>query len=126
TVGPSFLNAASPSPINAAETPASTNAFKERPFKLFLPYKNAFSLPHVPIMTLINDSGIFSNAYDDEAVEEEVDMNNVDSSYTIFDAPLTKFLKDHLKDQVIGSIGTLVQTRQMTNMNEEHGLILSV
>nr|GEV40013.1 hypothetical protein [Tanacetum cinerariifolium] len=33
-------------------------------------------------------------------VEEEVDMNNVDSSYTILDAPLTKFLKDNPKDQV--------------------------
>nr|GEW25713.1 auxilin-like protein [Tanacetum cinerariifolium] len=43
---------------------------------------------------------IFGNAYDDEAVEEEVDMNNVFSSYTIPDAPLTKFLKDHPKDQM--------------------------
>nr|GFC92897.1 hypothetical protein [Tanacetum cinerariifolium] len=33
TVGPFFVNAASPSPINAAETPASTNAFEEHPFK---------------------------------------------------------------------------------------------
>nr|GEX04412.1 putative ribonuclease H-like domain-containing protein [Tanacetum cinerariifolium] len=32
-------------------------------------------------------------------VEEEVDMNNVVSSYTIPDGPLTKFLKDHPKDQ---------------------------
>nr|GEU68618.1 hypothetical protein [Tanacetum cinerariifolium] len=102
TAGPSFINAASPSPINSAETPASTNAFEEHPFKRFSPFKNAFSLPHVPIVTPINDTGIFGNAYDDEAVEEEVDMNNVDSSYTILDAPLTKFLKDHPKDQVIG------------------------
>nr|GEY10037.1 hypothetical protein [Tanacetum cinerariifolium] len=51
---------------------------------------------------------------------EEVDMNNVVSSYTIPDAPLTKFLKDHPKDQVIGSIETPVQTRQMTKINEEH------
>nr|GEU37591.1 retrovirus-related Pol polyprotein from transposon TNT 1-94 [Tanacetum cinerariifolium] len=32
--------------------------------------------------------------------KEEVDMNNIVSSYTIPDAPLTKFLKDHPKDQV--------------------------
>nr|GEV35290.1 hypothetical protein [Tanacetum cinerariifolium] len=32
--------------------------------------KNAFSLPHVPIVTLIKDTRIFGNAYDDEAVEE--------------------------------------------------------
>nr|GEV89949.1 hypothetical protein [Tanacetum cinerariifolium] len=35
------------------------------------------------------------------AVEEEVDMNNVVSSYTIPDAPLTKFLKYHPKDQTL-------------------------
>nr|GEX53641.1 ribonuclease H-like domain-containing protein [Tanacetum cinerariifolium] len=33
TAGPSFVNAASPSPINVAGTPASTNAFKEHPFE---------------------------------------------------------------------------------------------
>nr|GEU91738.1 hypothetical protein [Tanacetum cinerariifolium] len=59
-------------------------------------------------------------------MEEEVDMNNAVSSYTILDAPLTKFLKDHPKDQVIVNIETPVQTRQMTKINEEHGLISSV
>nr|GFA38779.1 putative ribonuclease H-like domain-containing protein [Tanacetum cinerariifolium] len=126
TAGPSLVNAASPSPINDAGTPASTNAFEEHPFKQFSPFKNAFSIPYVPIVTLINNTGIFGNAYDDEAVEEEVDMNNVVSSYIILDAPLTKFLKDQLKDQVIGSIETPIQTRQMTKINEEHGLISSV
>nr|GEU53343.1 putative reverse transcriptase, RNA-dependent DNA polymerase [Tanacetum cinerariifolium] len=86
----------------------------------FSPFKNAFSIPHVPIVTPINDTRIFGNAYDDEAMKKEVDMNNLDSSYTIPDAPLTKFLKDHPKDQVIGSIETPVQTRQMTKINEEH------
>nr|GEU41125.1 hypothetical protein [Tanacetum cinerariifolium] len=122
TAGPSFSNTALPLHINAAGTPVSTNAFEEHPFEQFYPFKNAFSLPHVPIVTPINDTEIFGNAYDDETVEEKVDMNNVDSSYTIPDAPLTKFLKDHPKDQVIGSIETPVQTRQMTKINEEHGL----
>nr|GEV18209.1 hypothetical protein [Tanacetum cinerariifolium] len=120
TDGPSFVNAASPSSINVVGTPASTNAFEEHPFKRFSPFKNAFSLPHVPIVTLINDTRNFGNAYADEVVEEEVDMNNVVLFYTIPDAPLTKFLKDHPKDQVIGSIETPVQTRQMTKINEEH------
>nr|GEV59716.1 putative ribonuclease H-like domain-containing protein [Tanacetum cinerariifolium] len=100
TVGPSFVNDASPSPINAAGTSASTNAFEEHPFERFSPFKNVFSLLHVPIVTPINDTEIFGNAYDDEVVEEEVDMNNVVSSYTIPDAPLTKFLKYHPKDQI--------------------------
>nr|GEW88083.1 ribonuclease H-like domain-containing protein [Tanacetum cinerariifolium] len=74
TVGPSFVSAASPSPINAAGTPASTNAFEEHPFEQFSLFKNAFSLLRVPIMTLINDTRIFGNAYDDEAVEEEDEL----------------------------------------------------
>nr|GEY68787.1 putative ribonuclease H-like domain-containing protein [Tanacetum cinerariifolium] len=98
TAGPSFANIASPSPINAAGTPASNNAFS--------PFKNVFSFLHVPIVTPINDTGIFGNAYDDEAVEEEVGMNNAILSYTIPDAPLTKFLNNHPKDQVIGNIET--------------------
>nr|GEU45981.1 putative ribonuclease H-like domain-containing protein [Tanacetum cinerariifolium] len=111
---------------NVAGTPVSTNAFEEHPFKRFSPFKNAFSLQHFPIATPVNDTRIFGNAYDDEAVEEKVDMKNVVSSYIIPDAPLTKFLKDHLKDQVIGNIETHVQIRQMTKINEEHGFISSI
>nr|GEX13998.1 hypothetical protein [Tanacetum cinerariifolium] len=77
TAGPSFANTALSSLINVFGTPASTNAFEEHPFEQFSPFKNAFSLPHVPIVTPINDTRIFGNGYDDEAVEEEVDINNV-------------------------------------------------
>nr|GEU61107.1 putative ribonuclease H-like domain-containing protein [Tanacetum cinerariifolium] len=91
---------------------ASTNAFEEHSFERFSPFKYAFSLPHVPIVTPIDDNGIFGNAYDDDVLEEEVDMNNVDSSYTIPEA--TKFLKDHPQEQMIGSLETHVQTRHMS------------
>nr|GFB02502.1 putative ribonuclease H-like domain-containing protein [Tanacetum cinerariifolium] len=33
-----------------------------------------------------NDTRIFGNAYDDDILEEEADMNNVDSSYAILEA----------------------------------------
>ncbi|GJZ73230.1 putative ribonuclease H-like domain-containing protein [Tanacetum coccineum] len=42
---------------------------------------------------------------------------------TFLDTSFTKFHKDHPKDQVIGSLKTPVQTRHMTKINEEHGLI---
>ncbi|GJZ53329.1 putative ribonuclease H-like domain-containing protein [Tanacetum coccineum] len=101
TAGPSFANAAPSSSINAAGTPDSTaNAFEEHLFERFSPFKNASTLLHVPNMSPIHDTGIFGNSYDDEDVEEEVDMNNVVSSYTVPDALFTKFLKDHPKDQV--------------------------
>nr|GEZ57815.1 ribonuclease H-like domain-containing protein [Tanacetum cinerariifolium] len=67
TTGP-LISQALPSPINIARTPACTNAFEEHPFERFSLFKNAFSLPHVPIVTPINDTKIFGNAYDDEAV----------------------------------------------------------
>ncbi|GJT94589.1 putative ribonuclease H-like domain-containing protein [Tanacetum coccineum] len=73
-----------------------------------------------------NNTGIFGNAYDDEDVEEEVDMNNVISSYSVPDTSFTKFHKNHPEDQVIRSLKTHVQTRHMTKINEEHGLISSV
>nr|GEW70647.1 uncharacterized mitochondrial protein AtMg00810-like [Tanacetum cinerariifolium] len=59
TDGSLFVNVALPSPINGVATPASTNAFEEHPFERFYTFKNAFSLPHVPTVTLINDTGIF-------------------------------------------------------------------
>nr|GEX11195.1 ribonuclease H-like domain-containing protein [Tanacetum cinerariifolium] len=86
TVGSSFVNVASQTPINAAGP--STNVTR-----------------------------IFGNAYDDDVLEEQVDINNVDSSYTFPDA--TKFLKDHPQEQVIGSLETPIQTRQMSKTHEE-------
>ncbi|GKC07784.1 hypothetical protein Tco_0999394 [Tanacetum coccineum] len=74
----------------------------------------------------MDNTGIFVNAYDDEDVEEEVDMNNVISSYSVPDTSFTKFHKDHPEDQVIGSLKTPVQTRYMTKITKEHGLFSSI
>ncbi|GJW41401.1 putative ribonuclease H-like domain-containing protein [Tanacetum coccineum] len=74
----------------------------------------------------MDNTGIFGNAYDDEDLEEDVDMNNVISSYLVLDTSFTKFHKDHPEDQVIGSLKTPVQTRHMTKITEEHGLFSSV
>ncbi|GKE59623.1 putative ribonuclease H-like domain-containing protein, partial [Tanacetum coccineum] len=96
TAGLSFTNDHQSSPVNAAE---ASNAFEDHLFKQFSPFKNAFTLPPVSNMTPMDDTGIFGNAYDDEDVEEEVAMNNVDSSYTASDASFIKFLKDHPQEQ---------------------------
>ncbi|GJY47159.1 ribonuclease H-like domain-containing protein [Tanacetum coccineum] len=45
-------------------------------FERFSPFKNAFTLPPVPNISSMDNTGIFRNAYDDGDVEEEVDMNN--------------------------------------------------
>ncbi|GKD18987.1 hypothetical protein Tco_1208145, partial [Tanacetum coccineum] len=57
TAGPSFANAAPSSPINAAETPVTTsNAFEEHLFQQFSPFKNAFTLPHVPNVSSMDNT----------------------------------------------------------------------
>nr|GEW94520.1 hypothetical protein [Tanacetum cinerariifolium] len=60
TAGPSFVNNASQIPLNADGPSASTNAFEEHYFKQFSPFKNAFTLPHVPTVTPIDDTGILA------------------------------------------------------------------
>ncbi|GJZ30437.1 retrovirus-related pol polyprotein from transposon TNT 1-94 [Tanacetum coccineum] len=60
-------------------------------------------------------------AYDD--VEEEVDMNNVDTSYTASDAPFTKFLKEFilLEQKTSGQFGTKWVFR---NKKDERGIVV--
>ncbi|GKB80003.1 putative ribonuclease H-like domain-containing protein, partial [Tanacetum coccineum] len=100
TSGPSFVNASLSSLINAAGTPVSTsNAYEEYLLKKNSPFKNTFALPHVPNVSSMDNTRIFSNAYDDEDVEEEVDMNNVISSYSVSHTSFTKFYKDHRENE---------------------------
>ncbi|GJY14255.1 putative ribonuclease H-like domain-containing protein [Tanacetum coccineum] len=60
-------------------------------------------------VSLMDNTGIFGNAYDDEDLEEEVDMNNVISSYLVPDTSFTKFHKDHPEDQVEAMQDKLLQ-----------------
>nr|GEX52783.1 hypothetical protein [Tanacetum cinerariifolium] len=71
-----------------------------------------------------NDTRIFGNAYDNDVLEDEVDMNNIDLYYAIPEA--TNFLKDHPQEQVIKSLETPVQTRHLSKTHEEFGLLSSV
>ncbi|GKC02646.1 putative ribonuclease H-like domain-containing protein [Tanacetum coccineum] len=123
TAGPSFDIVVPSTPVNTAGPSVSTaNESEEQLFERFSPFKNAFTLPPILNVSLMDNTGIFGNAYDDEDLEEEVDMNNVLSSYSVPDTSFTKFHKDHLEDQVIGSLKAPVQIRHMTKITEEHGL----
>ncbi|GJV16742.1 putative ribonuclease H-like domain-containing protein [Tanacetum coccineum] len=103
TAGPSFTNDDPSSPVNAAE---ASNAFKEHLFERFSPFKNAFTLPHVSNVTPIDDTGIFDNAYDDEDVGAEVDLNNLETTMNVSPIPTTRIDKDHPKTR---SLETLIQ-----------------
>ncbi|GKC45693.1 putative ribonuclease H-like domain-containing protein [Tanacetum coccineum] len=77
TDGPSFDTAVPSTPINATGPFVSTaNESEEQLFERFSPFKNVFTLPPVPNISSMDNTGIFGNAYDDEDVEEEADMNN--------------------------------------------------
>ncbi|GJS37192.1 putative ribonuclease H-like domain-containing protein [Tanacetum coccineum] len=121
------VDTAVPTPLVNTTRPSvnTANAFEEHLFKRLCPFKNVFSFPPVPNIYSMDNTGIFGNAYDDEDVEEEVDMNNVNSYYTVSNTSFTKFHKDHPEDQMIGSLKTPVQTRHVTKTTEEHGLISS-
>ncbi|GKC58842.1 putative ribonuclease H-like domain-containing protein [Tanacetum coccineum] len=75
--GPSFTNNDPSSLVNAVE---ASNAFEERLFERFSPFKNAFTHPLVSNVTPMDDTGIFGNAYDDEDVGADADLNNLETT----------------------------------------------
>ncbi|GKC15317.1 putative ribonuclease H-like domain-containing protein [Tanacetum coccineum] len=118
-VGPSFTNDDPSSPVNAAE---ASNAFEEHLFERFSPFKNAFTLPPVSNVTPMDDTGIFGNAYDDEDVGAEADLNNLETTMNVSPIPTTRIDKDRPKDQIIGDLNSTIQTRRMTKISDEHAM----
>ncbi|GKD92314.1 putative ribonuclease H-like domain-containing protein [Tanacetum coccineum] len=71
----------------------------------------------------LQDTGIFCNAYDDEDVGAEADLNNLETTMSVSPIPTTRIYKDHPKEQIIGDINSATQTRRMIKMSEEHAMI---
>ncbi|GJZ45828.1 putative ribonuclease H-like domain-containing protein [Tanacetum coccineum] len=119
STGPSFTNDDLSSPVNAAK---ASNAFKEHLFERFSPFKNAFTLPPVLNVTPMDDTRIFGNAYDDEDVGADADLNNLETTMNVSPIPTTRIDKDHPKDQIIGDLNFAIQTRRMTKISDEHAM----
>ncbi|GJU14893.1 putative ribonuclease H-like domain-containing protein [Tanacetum coccineum] len=117
---PSFTNDDPSSPVNAAE---AFNAFEEHLFERFSPLKNAFTLPLVSNVTLIDDTGIFGNAYDDEDVGAETDLNNLETTMNVSPILTIRMDKNHPKDPIIGDLNSAIQTKRMTKISNEHAMI---
>ncbi|GJU99457.1 putative ribonuclease H-like domain-containing protein [Tanacetum coccineum] len=62
---------------------------------------------------------------DDEDVGVEADMNNLDASMPVSPIPTTRIHKEHLVDQIIRDLNSILQTRRMTKNLKEHGLFSS-
>ncbi|GKC24403.1 putative ribonuclease H-like domain-containing protein [Tanacetum coccineum] len=106
-------------PVNAAK---ASNTFEEHLFEQFSPFKNAFTLPPISNVTPMDDTGIFGNAYDDEDVGAEADLNNLETTMNVSPIPTTRIEKDHPKDQIIGDFNSAIQTRRMTKISDEHAM----
>ncbi|GJU24737.1 putative ribonuclease H-like domain-containing protein [Tanacetum coccineum] len=120
TARPSCTDDDPSSPVNTAE---ASNAFEEHLFERFSPFKNAFTLPPVSNVTPMDDTGIFGNAYDDEDVGAEADLNNLETTLNVSPIPTTRIDKDHPKDQIIGDFNSAIQTRRMTKISDEHAMV---
>ncbi|GJV46746.1 putative ribonuclease H-like domain-containing protein [Tanacetum coccineum] len=86
-------------------------------------FTNADDLPTDPLIPDLEDTGIFSGAYDDEDVGAEADLNNLETTMNVSPIPTTRIHKDHPKDQIIRDINSATQTRRMTKIFEEHAMI---
>ncbi|GJU67702.1 putative ribonuclease H-like domain-containing protein [Tanacetum coccineum] len=117
--GPTFTNDDPSSPVNAAE---ASNAFKEHLFERFSPFKDAFTLLPISNVTPMDDTVIFGNAYDDEDVGAEADLNNLETTINVSPIPTTRIDKDHPKDQIIGDFNSAIQIRRMTKIFDEHAM----
>ncbi|GKF69697.1 hypothetical protein Tco_0202754, partial [Tanacetum coccineum] len=87
-----------------------------------LSYFNA-NLPDDPRMPNLEDTGIFSGAYNDEDFVAGGDMNNLESSMSVSLIATTRVHKDHPVEQIIGDLHSAPQTRRMTKNFEEHSLV---
>ncbi|GJU86383.1 hypothetical protein Tco_1293929, partial [Tanacetum coccineum] len=72
-------------------------------------FTNADDFPTDPFIPNLEDTGIFSGAYDDEDVGAEADLNNLETTMNVSPIPTTRIQKDHLKDQIIGDINKVIQ-----------------
>ncbi|GJW77873.1 putative ribonuclease H-like domain-containing protein [Tanacetum coccineum] len=76
-----------------------------------------------PLIPDLEDTGIFSGAYDDEDMGAEADLNNLEITMNVSPIPITRIHKYHPKYQIIGDIISATQKRRMTKITEEHTMV---
>nr|GEU85302.1 reverse transcriptase domain-containing protein [Tanacetum cinerariifolium] len=74
--------------------------------------------PIDPLMPDLEDTRIFDDAYDDRDEGAEADYNNLETVISVSPIPSTRVYKDHPKDQIIGEVHSVIQTRKMAKQNE--------
>nr|GEX18533.1 hypothetical protein [Tanacetum cinerariifolium] len=83
-------------------------------------------LPTDPLMPYLEDTRIFSGAYDDKVEGVEVDFNNLEHTTVLSPILITRIHKNHPKEQIIGDPLSALQTRRMTKTSQEHAMIEAI
>nr|GEV67296.1 copia protein [Tanacetum cinerariifolium] len=94
---------------------------------------NAATLPNVDLLIEplihdledaadLQDTRIFSGAYDDEVKGAVGDFNNLEPTIIFSLIPITRIHKDHPKEQIIGDLPSAPQTTRMTKTFQEHAM----
>ncbi|GJS71372.1 putative ribonuclease H-like domain-containing protein [Tanacetum coccineum] len=123
TAESSFTNDDLSSPVNASE---ASNAFEDHLFEQFSPFKNAFTLPDVPNVSLMDDNtGIFTGAYDDEVVGGQANLNNLKITMNVCSIPTTRINNDHPIKLIIGDLHSAPLTRRMSQQNLKENCLVS-
>ncbi|GJU75736.1 putative ribonuclease H-like domain-containing protein [Tanacetum coccineum] len=66
------------------------------------------------------------NVADEDDVGAETDITNLDSNILVSPIPTTRIHKDHPLDQVIRDVHSVTQTRRMSKIMDEHGLVAKI
>nr|GEW70175.1 ribonuclease H-like domain, reverse transcriptase, RNA-dependent DNA polymerase [Tanacetum cinerariifolium] len=88
-----------------------------------LPNADLLTDPLMPDLEETADTGIFSDAYDDEVKGAEADFNNLELTIVVSLILITRIHKNYPKKQIIGDALLALQTRRMTKTSQEHAMV---
>nr|GEZ99195.1 ribonuclease H-like domain, reverse transcriptase, RNA-dependent DNA polymerase [Tanacetum cinerariifolium] len=108
--GSTYINLSGSIPVNAATLPNAD--LHTDPL-----------MPNLEDTADLQDSKIFSGAYDDEVKGAVDDFNNLELTTFVSVIPTTRIHKDHPKEQIIRDPLSAPQTRRMTKTSQEHAMV---
>nr|GEV94709.1 retrovirus-related Pol polyprotein from transposon TNT 1-94 [Tanacetum cinerariifolium] len=108
--GSTYVNRSGSIPVNAATLPNADLPTDPR-------------MPDLEDTTNVQDTRIFSGAYDDEGEGAKACFNNLELTIVVSPIPTTRIHKDHLKEQIIRDPLLALQTRRMTKTSKEHVML---
>nr|GEU90043.1 putative ribonuclease H-like domain-containing protein [Tanacetum cinerariifolium] len=80
-------------------------------------------MPNLEDTANLQDTRIFSGAYDNEVEGAVANFNNLEPTTVISPIPTTRIHKDHPKEKILRDLLSAPQTRRMTKTYQEHALM---